>query len=248
MNLTLHIIKKDMQRMRWPVLLWASSLGYLFLRSRLRPGIDNLADFLQLTSLMLTVVMGVGLIADLMQSDHPTRSNAHWRALPIAGRRLVAAKLLLLGGLFVVLPIFAATVMNLTSSNSAFRNLKHLDEYLTIFLVLSAVSLSLAATAACTKNVVHSLGLWLGLVFATGTLASYLDRFAPILSRQALAGLAAEKAHAILALSVIVGVAVIFNQYLRRQVVLSVALLLFGSVGAALIGTMWGYFYFYSAQ
>jgi hypothetical protein len=248
MKLTMHIIRKDLLRMRWSVLIWALSLGYLFLRSRLRPGIDNMADFLQLTAVMLTVVVGVGLIADLMQSDHPTRSDAHWRGLPITGRRLVAAKLLLLGGLFVILPIFAATALNLTSSNSAFRNLRHLDEYLTIFLVLSAVSLSLAATAACTKNVVHSLGLWLGLFFTAGTLASYLDRFAPILSRQALAGLAAEKAHAILALSVIVGVAVILNQYLRRQVVLSVALLLFGSVGAALIGTMWGYFYFYSSQ
>ncbi|MFZ5494131.1 MAG: hypothetical protein ACOZE5_02180 [Verrucomicrobiota bacterium] len=248
MNHTFHIILKDLSRMRWALAIWILCLVYLLFQSRLQLGLDNLGDFLQLSAIMLSLVAGVGLIADLMQSDHPTLSEAHWRALPISAGRLVTAKLLLLLGLFVVLPVGAALVRNLVAENSPFRNLRHLHEIGWALLILGAVNLSYAAVAACTRNVVHSLGLWLGLIFATGTLASYLGRYAPVLPREAYVRMGSDKPMAVLTLSVVIALAVILNQYLRRRVTASILLLLAGTVGAALIGTLWGYFYFYSAQ
>lgn len=248
MNLTIHIILKDLRRMRWALAIWILCLVYQLFQSRLQPGVDSLRDFLQFSAIMLSLVVGVGLVADLMQSDHPTLSEAHWRTLPISAGRLLAAKLLLILALFVFLPIGAALARNWLGEGSPYRNLRHWHEIGWALLILSAVNLSYAAVAACTRNVVHSLGLWLGLIFATATLASYLGRYAPVLPLESYIRMGSDKPMAVLALSLVIALAVILNQYLRRRITVSILLLLAGTVGAALIGTLWGYFYFYSAQ
>ncbi|MND02811.1 hypothetical protein D3C83_223400 [compost metagenome] len=56
-----------------------------------------------------------------------------------------------------------------------------------------------------------------------------------------------QRTWAILLFSLIIGLAVITNQYLRRRVGFSIGLLVFGAVGLAVIGSLWGYFYLYHA-
>lgn len=248
MNLTLHIIHKDLHRMRWALAVWVLCLCYMLFQSRLQLGLGTLRDFLQLSAMMLSLVVGAGLIADIMQSDHPTLPEAHWRTLPISAGRLVTAKLILLLALFVILPVAAVLVRDGLGGVSSYRNLRHLHEMGWALLILGAVNLSYAAVAACTKNVVHSLVLWLGLIFATVALSSYLSRFSPVLPREAYVRMGSEIPMAVLILSLVIALAVILNQYLRRRVTVSVVLILVGTVGAALIGTMWGHFYFPSAQ
>jgi hypothetical protein len=62
-----------------------------------------------------------------------------------------------------------------------------------------------------------------------------------------MARMSLDKVVVILGLGVLVAVVVLLNQYLRRRMNVSVALLLGGAVGSALVGAFWGYFYLYQA-
>jgi uncharacterized membrane protein YhaH (DUF805 family) len=241
MNLTWHLIRKDLQRSRWALLCWIVGLVYLFCQSR-SPGVDNLRDYLHFSAILVVVVIGIGLITDIVQADHPTLENSHWRTLPVSAGRMVSVKLLLLGMIFIVAPMAAVCVRHVFDRGQA---LHHASEYALESLILTAIVFSLAAAAACTKNVVHCLALWLALTFGAGTLADYLNRFAPVLSPRATGRFGLDKMIVILGVSVLIALAVILNQYVRRRPAASAILLLSGAVSTALIGTFWGYFYFY---
>lgn len=242
MNLTFHLLKKDLYRSRWALTCWALGVGYLFLQPQAPVRNDNLRDYLQFTAVLVVLILGVGLIADLVQADHPTQEDSHWRTLPVSAGRMVTVKLLLIGMIFIVAPVVAAGVRNALSTGPL---LHYAREYGLVSLILAAVVFSLAAAAACTKNVVHCLALWLALIFGAGALAACLERVTPAINRKNLAYAGLDKALVILGLSVLLGLAVILNQYLRRRPALSLGLLLTGSVGAALVGVFWGFFYLY---
>jgi len=245
MNLTWHIIRKDLQRSRWALVCWAFGLAYLLLQPWAPLQGDNLRDYLQGAAMLLVLVLGVGLIADLVQADHPTQENSHWRALPVSAGRMVTVKLLLIGMIFVVAPVVAVCIRHVFDQG---KSLHHASEYGLEGLILAAIVLSLAASAACTRNVLQCLLLWVSLIFGTGTLADFLNRFAPVLSLQGMARMGMTKVLVILTLSSTIALAVILNQYLRRRVVSSAVLLLGGAVAMATVGAFWGYFYFYSTQ
>ena len=185
MNLTAHIIRKDLVHYRWALLVWGLSFLYLAVRPNLAPaGSVAAQDYFQVMALITFAVLCVALIAGFVQDDNPTDSSAHWRTRPISPIRLMSAKLLLLGALFVGLPllvIWAKNHFGFTASVAYFR------EYCLIALVLASLTLSFTAAAACTKNVLYCLLLWVGIVFATGTLMDFLNRFSPVLSRPAMA-------------------------------------------------------------
>ncbi|MDQ5979308.1 MAG: hypothetical protein QG602_2282 [Verrucomicrobiota bacterium] len=242
MNLILHIIKKDILRLRWALLIWTASYLALLLQPQRRLGANTVWDYLLFTAGLMVVVVGIGVVADIIQADHPTRDDAHWRTLPMSSRRVVTAKLLLLGSLFVGLPLVTVWLGNCLSERPAMREL---SEYGMLALVLANFVLSLAAAAACTRTVVHCLMLWLGLSLGTMALAGVLSRFAQVLSPHALFRMPLDKVQVITTLSILVGLAVILNQYLRRKLGTSVVLYLFGAVGVACAGVFWGYFYLY---
>lgn len=242
MNLTWHLIRKDLHHSRWALLFWAIGIAIpIFYSGGPRPN-DSWKDYLQVVSMLVVVVLGVGLITDIVQSDHPTGEGAQWRSMPISAWRMAGAKVLLIAGLFVALPVLAAFVRSCAGDG---RMLRYPSEFGVIALVLAAVSFSLAAVAACTSKTSHALVFWVALIFGTATLTDLLSRFAPVLDRGTLSRVGTDKALAVLALSVIVAITVILNQYLRRRLVASAVLLAGGSVGAAVIGAFWGYFYFY---
>jgi multisubunit Na+/H+ antiporter MnhG subunit len=246
MNLTAHIIRKDLVRFRWALLVWGLSFLYLFARPNLTlAGSPNLQDYFQLIAIITFAVLCVGLISGVVQEDPPADSSAQWRTRPISPLRMMGAKLLLLGVLFIVVPVVAVGVRHVFDRGHALHDA---SEYGLEGLVLAALVCSLAAAAACTKNVVHCMALWLGLIFATGTLAELLGRFSPVISRQMAMQLNTKVALTILGFSVLVGLAVVVNQYLKRRMSVSIGLLIGGSVGSALVGTAYSYFYFYSSQ
>jgi hypothetical protein len=245
MTLTLHLLKKDLYRNRWALSCWAAGLTYLFLDIQASLRVGDLRDYLQVTAMLVVLILGIGLIADFMQSDHPTQAECHWRTLPVSASRMVLVKLLLIGLIFIALPMAATCVRHMFDRGQA---LHHASEYGLESLILAAIVLSLAAAAACTKNVVHCLALWLALIFGAGTLAELLGRFRPALSRQFTMQIGMKVALTILGFSAVTALAIILNQYLRRRPSVSIALLIAGSVGSALVGTMWGYYYFYSSQ
>ena len=244
MNLTLHLLKKDLYRNRWSLSCWALGLAYLFLQTQVPLQGNNLRDYLQVSAMLVVVILGVGLVADFVQADHPTQQDCQWRTLPISAGRMVTVKLLLIGTIFVVVPMAAVCVRHRFDQG---HSLHAASEYGLESLILAAIVFSLAAASACTKNAVHCLALLLGLTFGAGTLASYLERFTPAITRTSRMSAGMDKALVILSLSVLFGLAVILNQYLRRRPAMSIGLLLTGAVATALVGVFWGYFYFYHA-
>ncbi len=242
MNLTLHIIKKDILRLRWALLIWTVSFLALLLQPQRRFGASTVWDYLLFTAGLMVVVVGIGVIADIIQADHPTRDDAHWRTLPISNRRLITAKLLLLGSLFVALPLLTVWLGNSLSERPAIRVL---SEYGMLALGLANLVLSLAAAASCTRTVVHCLMLWVGLYLGTMALADVLSRFAQVLSPHAMFRMPIDKMQVVTTLSVLVGLAVILNQYLFRKLRTSVMLYLSGAVAVACVSAFWGYFYLY---
>ncbi len=243
MNLTWHIIRKDLIYLRWTLLVWGLSYLYLLVQPNLSvSGSVQLRDYLHIFSLVTFGVLSVALIMGVVQADHPNDSRGQWRTRPISAVRMMTAKLLFIGLLFVALPLLADWLKNQVGATQTMQSFK---EYSLFVLMLTSLSLSFVATAACTKNGAHGLLLWVGLIFATGSLAEGLSRILPRLSLQLSMQMNMNRGLAILAFSAAIALAVILNQYLRRRMTASIVLLVVGSVGSALMGTLWSYYYFY---
>ena len=246
MNITWHIIKKDLFHSRWSLVIGLGCFALLlFSLGNVTPAhFVRGQDFVQIFTPMLIGLFSIGFLAELVQQDHPNTSSGFWRTRPISATRLVAAKLLLVGGVFIVLPLAALSVRN---HFSEVKNMKYLSEYFMLALMLSSLTFSLVAAATCTKNTIHCVLLWAGVILATGALAELLGRFAPTLNRQIAMQMNVNRMLAVLVLSTTVAVAIIINQYVRRRLTTSIVLFFIGSVGSALalIGSMWGYYYSY---
>lgn len=114
MRLTLHIVRKDLVRMRLPMALWAACFLWEFaigLRTLHGPAPD-LNVFLRLTlygnvAYWIQAVVGYVLIAALIHEDPLVGTTAFWPTRPISGARLLGAKL---AGYLVIFGAFPALV------------------------------------------------------------------------------------------------------------------------------------------
>ena len=119
MNLTLHIIRKDLRALRWGMLLWvAACLTHLGLRlaqlarsdtAALTPfwrGIESTYRW----DYTVLIVLPILLIPLLLHLDPLRGALAFWKTLPISRRRLVTAKSAVLLVFFIALP-FACEVV-----------------------------------------------------------------------------------------------------------------------------------------
>ena len=112
MNLTWHIVKKDLRALRWPLLVWAGliaaklTVGITILTTS-GAGDAQLFDTLDVLAKLLAAFecLGFVLVAALVQEDLLVGTTAFWATRPIGGGRLLAAKLLGLGVIFIVLPV-----------------------------------------------------------------------------------------------------------------------------------------------
>lgn len=117
MNLTWHIVRKDLRRMAWPVAAW---LGYsvvvaigVLLASWLPEKIEEAgaADWMRTlrSTMMAAAVIGtsaVVMLAGVMAlEDRVVGSDSFWLTRPIRGWRMLQAKLLAAGLLLVVAPV-----------------------------------------------------------------------------------------------------------------------------------------------
>jgi hypothetical protein len=114
MNLTWHIVKKDLRSLKWPLLLWTLlivgklGVGVLLLRTK---GADteeiNSLMHLQAAVYILTGLECISFVlaAALIQEDLLVGTTAFWVTRPISGARLLRAKLLGLVLIFGLLPL-----------------------------------------------------------------------------------------------------------------------------------------------
>jgi|GEM_PF-3675111 len=119
MNLTFHIIRKDLRALRWGLLLWvAACLTHLGLRlTQLSRGdFASMAPFwLRLEKstrwdYLLVCVLPLLLIPPLFHLDSLRGRLAFWKTLPIGRWRMLTAKLATLLTFFVVLPLLCELV------------------------------------------------------------------------------------------------------------------------------------------
>ena len=119
MNLTLHLIRKDLRALRWPLLLWtAACLTHLGLR---------LAQFARGDAAPMTpfwlrlettarwdytalIVLPVLIIPLLLHLDPLRGALAFWKSVPISRTRLLTAKSFTLLAFFIALPLVCEAV------------------------------------------------------------------------------------------------------------------------------------------
>ena len=139
MNLTLHIIRKDLRRMAWALAVWAVCGLYLVLSGKLGAKVGSIYEKMQIIAMFNYMMLTFALIAGIVQEDGLTESDVFWRTRPTAGRRMLTAKLSLLMPLFVFVPLPVFFVSK-HSSPDAF-DLKALE---LVYVVLACVTVLLS--------------------------------------------------------------------------------------------------------
>lgn len=112
MKLIWHLIKKDSRRLRLPLVVWAGllaigaglALASLQLPETARWNLETARVALNL-SWAVSLLVGYVLSAAVVLEDSPTGSTGFWLTRPIAGWRLLAAKVLAVGWWLVGLPV-----------------------------------------------------------------------------------------------------------------------------------------------
>ncbi len=112
MNLTWHIVKKDLRALKWPLGLWILliiaklGVGVVLLNADGTEGLDwfNKMDALAKVLAAFEFVSFV-LTAAIIQQDLMVGTTAFWMTRPISGARLLRAKLICLGLVFIVAPV-----------------------------------------------------------------------------------------------------------------------------------------------
>ncbi len=115
MNLTWHIVKKDLRALKWPLLVWALivafklGVGVTLLTADGTEGQEWFARLNMLAKLMAGFE-GVCfvLVAALIHEDGLVGTTAFWMTRPISGARLLGAKLLGTGLVFWVAPVLVS--------------------------------------------------------------------------------------------------------------------------------------------
>ena len=112
MNLTWHIVKKDLRAFKWPLLLWTMLIvakllvGVTLLNAA---GTESPEWFARMDGMAKVLAafecVSFVLAAALIQEDLLVGTKAFWRTRPISGGRLLRAKVLLLGSIFLMLPL-----------------------------------------------------------------------------------------------------------------------------------------------
>ncbi len=115
MNLTLHIVKKDLRALRWPILLWilviVTKLG-IGVAMLTADGTEGPEWFLRL-DMFAKLMAGIECVcfvfmAALIHEDLLVGTTAFWMTRPISGGRLLRAKLLSIGLVFWVIPVLVS--------------------------------------------------------------------------------------------------------------------------------------------
>jgi regulation of enolase protein 1 (concanavalin A-like superfamily) len=119
MNLTLHIIRKDLRTLRWLVIIWVvACLTHLGLRlaQYVRSDAASLTPFwrsiesTQRWDYAAVFVLPIFIIPLVLHLDPMRGRLSFWKTVPIGRKRLLAAKLATILALFVLLPLACEAV------------------------------------------------------------------------------------------------------------------------------------------
>ena len=243
MNLTWHIVKKDLRALKWPLLVWLLlivaklGVGVAVLTS---DGTEGVLWFMKM-DILAKVLAGFEwvsfvLTAALIQEDMLVGTTAFWMTRPISGGRLLCAKVLSIGLVFGFLPVLVT-----------------LPWWLGCGYGMREIAWAAAETAAVQAIAVLAGLLWsvvtdgyarflmwtLVTLFAiptlTGTLLFYVSRGQP----GPTADVKATQAFVIIVLAVAGILMVVTHQFLTRKTVRSIALIGATAGLVVVVGVWW---------
>ncbi len=240
MNLVWHIVKKDLLRLRLPLLLWTGVLlGGIFISERMFSAGSLEPEWFRRQAGILGVIIFVSVIvcyilaAALALEDTLVGSQMFWATRPISGGRLLAAKVLGAALFFIIWPVVVLAPWWLWCG-FGLRDLGYgALQVMAVQGLLVLPALALAALAGqSSRFLLWTLVLLLAVPVGTGTVAYYLPK-----------GLSRELIISRIILAYVVGFvtagAVIWLQYRSRRLVRSVIVTVVGAVLAVLIGFFW---------
>ena len=171
MNLTLHLIRKDLRTLRWPMLIWvAACLTHLGLRlAQFARGDDApLTPFwrgietTQRWDHTAVFVLPILLVPLLLHLDPLRGALAFWKTIPISRARLLTAKFFTLAVFFIALPFVCEVIYFLKAGLSGVLATALADWAWRFLPGIAAVVLGCLFTRSLKIGVPGvALGLWL---------------------------------------------------------------------------------------
>jgi hypothetical protein len=240
MSLTWHIIRKDVTRLRWVILLWVVALAGEMTLASLQATLDVEGHVLFYMAAwtfgnVFIPVIGYGLVMGLQDDDPVTEGDSFWMTRPITGGRLLSAKALLLA-LFCMLPV-AISVPFWLSHDFGLGALRQSSLHVLwrqVLISLLAVPFAVISSSGA-KFVTNTL---VGAVAVLGLVLFYhlvADNGPSLIPDSVLVS----RGWVILAIWVVASGSTALNQYYRHRTQRSVAILITAAFACFAVSLWW---------
>lgn len=242
MKLIWHIIKKDLRALRWPLALWTLlivmklGVGAVLLTADGTGGdgwfqrLDALAKILASLEALSFI-----LVAAWVQEDMLVGTTAFWVTRPIAGGRLLLAKLLGILLVFVLWPLIVTLPWWLTCGYGPREIAWAALQTAAIHVVVVLVGLLWAAvTDGLGRFLMWTLVMLAAIPAVAAGIGIYLATHNVILPSE----VATTRVLVVVMLALLIMLAVVVNQYLTRRTVRSVGLIV-ATVGLMVAVSLW---------
>ena len=240
MSLTWHIVRKDITRLRWVILLWVVALAGEMTLASLQATLDVEGHTLFYMAAwtfgnVFIPVIGYGLVMRLQDDDPVTEGDSFWMTRPITGGRLLSAKALLLALLCLLpavisVPFWLGHDFGLGALRQSSLHVLWRQVLISLLAVPFAVISSSGAKFVTNTLVgmVAVLGLWLLYRLVAGGGPTPIPD--PVL---------VSRGWLILAIWVFAAGAAALNQYYRHRTRRSVALLVTAAFACLAVSLWW---------
>lgn len=230
MNAIHAFVYRDLRRFALLILLWVVAAFIYFAHDFISgPGMHMV--FLG----SLTWVMWVGFVSLIVHDAPPSGTSEFWMTRPVSGAQLFLSKFIVIVLFCAIAPVFSlslATICGL-APNGYFQNAENAQAVVLLFPRLLVISLALMLVAALTRNMLQ----YIIFLFLAGFGVTFLSALAPRLT--ALSSMSKLQYHDLLewllvAVATAGLVAIIYNQYKRRNRLVTIGLAVL--LGLILIG------------
>lgn len=240
MSLTWHIVRKDLYRLRWVILLWVVAMAGELALAAIQATLDLEGHQLFFMASwtfgnVFIPVFGFGLVMGVQDDDPVTEGDAFWMTRPITGGRLLSAKALVLV-LFCIVPL-AVTIPFWLSHDFGLDALGRSS--LQVLWRQALISLLAVPFAVISSS---------GASFVRNTLVGAVALIGLVLLHRLIQGDArpgtpdavlVSRGWIILAVWVVSAGAMALNQYLRHRTRLSVAIFVSAACACFAVSKWW---------
>jgi hypothetical protein len=227
MSLTWHILRKDLYRQRWIILLWAVVLVAQFVLAEVQAALDAEHGRVFLLAAVVTgslflPAIACGLVMGAQGDDPICDGEAFWITRPISAGRLLGAKLLVFA-LFCLVPVAVGAPWWLYHGFDAAQFCRAAGQTVLVQLVLTLLVLPLAALSPNGGRFL--LNAMIASVAAGAAAMSYALR-ATDWHAKITAAVAESRTFVLVALWLAAAVAVVLLQYHGRRTKASVVVIM----------------------